>query len=610
MFQDITQNDAVLSIKALIREDNLRKTDYAVWWKGKLISPSAVISKHYEIVANPINRDSFDTNQAQKALLNLGFPIVDTTRADNFFTEKELKSFQILIARKDYNSLNPVDRNIGDFLRDTVWSKTQLWAEKLEELGWKIVSKRRGWNTRHQKSGFQTYKQYAWCSLKPYDGNNSLLFFTVGVDENGDLDYKMDIQWSDKTITQSQKDLFFKLREQANASFHYVKKEDVEKYSWKSLVKETDAFYSKHLDTYSEIYYLLWPEKRLMRIVWNDNNWQVPMERYWNQKWQGRKNKAHHQQYGFGFEEWLFNNRYLIDSYRYGYIRGVASMPVNASFINELYLYSIHPSTKQNFLIGKLSNVEVYHDIDDVEEEVVTVFENSRDLMLRELEEVEADTKLMKTLELRPNLAFHVDDAVIYQEPILLDEDAIKIHRFIPRVIDDDLETLVEIVDAEIKDPKMKFETGNGTGSNSYAQNVSGGKRNVNRTHADITNDLHAYLTQSKEYKGFEISTEKTRICNNLVDCAAKHKDKYILFEVKTANSVLACIRQALGQIIEYALLDTSLEFKQLIIIGPATPTEFDLTYFQNLKDKLKLPLKYWSYSSEEKTLNKKFKNH
>lgn len=610
MFQDITQNDAVLAVKALIREENLRKTDYAIWWKGKLISPSAVISKHYEIADNPINRNSFDTNQAQKALLDLGFPIIDTTRDDNFFTEKELKSFQILIARKNYNSLNPIDRNIGDFLRDTVWSKTQLWAEKLEELGWKIVSKRRGWNRRHQKKGFQTYKQYAWCSLKPENGQNNLLLFTVGVDANGDLDYKMDIQWSDKTITQPQKDLFFKLRQEANASFHYIKKENINNYSWKSLVKETDSFYSKHLDTYSEIYYSLWPEKRLMRIVWNDNNWQVPMERYWNEKWQGRKNKGHHQQYGFGFEEWLFNNRYLVDGFRYGYIRGVESMPKDSSFINELYLYSIHPNTKQKFLIGKLSNIDVYHNIDEVEEGVLDVFEDNRELMLKELEEVKADTKLMRTLELRPNLAFKVDDAEIYQEPILLDEEAIKIHRFIPRVIDDELETLVESIDTAIKDPKMKFEKGNGTGSNSYSQNIGGGKRNVNRTHADITNDLHKYLTQSNTYKDFEISTEKTRISNNLVDCAAKNKNKHILFEVKTANSVLACIRQALGQIMEYALLDTSLDVEQLIIIGPAIPNDNDLIYFQNLKDKLKLPLQYWSYSFGEKKLTKKFKKH
>ena len=254
--------------------------------------------------------------------------------------------------------------------------------------------------------------------------------------------------------------------------------------------------------------------------------------------------------------------------------------------------------------------MDVYHDKEEVEEEVIKVFEDNRGLMLNELEEVKADTKLMRTLELRPNLAFKVDTAEIYQEPILLDEEAIKIHRFIPRVIDDELEALVKNIDTAIKDPKMKFESGNGTGSNSYSQNVSGGKRNVTRTHADITNDLHNYLTQSKEYKGFDISTEKTRICNNLVDCVAKKDKEHILFEVKTANSVLGCLRQALGQIIEYALLDSSLLVKELVIIGPVSPNKTDLVYLKNLKKKLKLPLHYWSYSFEEEKLDKKFKKY
>ncbi len=610
MFQEIKSEDVIQAIKALIKEDNLRQTDYAVWWRGHFISPSAVISKHYELIGNPINRRSFNTDQAQSALLNLGFPIIDLSRKDDFFTEKELISFQNLLARKDYNSKDPVDINIGSFLRETIWTKTKIWAEKLGERGWVVVSAKRLWNTRHQKKGFQTYKPYAWCSLRPDNVQNNLLLFTVGVGPDGNLEYKMDIQWNDKKLNQEQVDWFFGYRDSKNAGLQKVRKERIKDLNWEGLVEESDEFFTKHLPTFQDIYYTLWPEKRLMRIVWNENNWQVPMERYWNRTWQGRKDKAHHQQYGFGFEEWLFNNRYLIDGYRYGYVRGVASMPKDVSFINELYLYSLHPNTKQKFLIGKLSNVDVYHNIDEVDESVVDVFEDSRSLIIQELKDVEADTKLIKTLELRPNLAFKVEDAEIYQEPILLEEEAIKIDRFIPRYIDDDLENLVDAVDAEIKDPKMKFETGNGTGSNSYSQNVSGGKRNVNRTHSDITNDLHIFLEQSSDYKDFQISTEKTKISNNLVDCVARKQEDYILFEVKTVNSVLGCIRQALGQIIEYALLDTSLIVKKLIIIGPASPNQNDLVYLQNLKDKLKLPLQYWSYSFEEDDLNKKFKKY
>ena len=610
MFNEITPDEALTAIKKLIRENDLRKTTYAVWWEGKLISPSTVISKHFEIIGSPIQRNSFDTSQAQKALLNLGFPIVDTSRDDDFFTEKELNSFSQLIKNRFYNKLKPVDKNIGEFISNVIWKKTKIWRDKLLELGWFKDNDKYTWQTQSSSKQGNNFKQYTWYRVYPFSNTKKLIFFTVGVGSNGALEYKLDIQANHNFFTDEDKHWFYTNRNLFSADMRTISKDDVVNENWSSLLKKTDDYFEKNLAVLKKISSHFWPEKRLMRLVWNDNNWQFPIERSWNNKWQKKKDKAHHEQYGFGFEDWLFNKRYLIDGFRYGYIRGVESMPKDIDFIDALHLYSIHPITKEQFLIGELRNVVIYHEIDEVDEQVVDVFEKNRSLMLKELAEVDADTKLLKTLELRPNLSFKVEDAVIYQEPILINQDVLKIHRFIPRIIESDLELLIEEVDSEIKNPKMKFDEGNGTGSNSYSQNVNGGKRNVNRTHADITNDLHVYLTQSKEYKDFNISTEKTRISNNLVDCIAKKDNEYILFEVKTANSVLACIRQALGQIIEYALLDSSLEINKLVIIGPVIPSENDLAYFQNLKEKLKLPIHYWSYSFEKEDLLEKFKTH
>jgi hypothetical protein len=610
MFEELTQRDVIISINTLIKEESINDTQYAVWWKHKLISPARIITKHYKLQGRPINRKSINTNQAQSRLLELGFPIVDTATTDNFFSEKELNSFQILIARKDYDSSNPVDVNIGVFLRETVWTKTQLWAEKLEKLGWKIVSKRKGWNTRHQKKGFQTYKQYAWSSLKPINGQNNLLLFTVGVGSNGDLEYKMDIQWSDKSLSPKQKDLFFKLRAKANASFQYIHKSDVSKHSWNTLIEKSDTFFSSHLKTYTDIYYSVWPERRLMRLVYNDNNWQVPIERFWNKKWQGRSDKAHHEQYGFGFEEWLFNPRYLINGLQYGYVRGIDTMPEGAVFINELYLYTLDHKTNKKFLVAKLNNVNILRDEYDIEEEVLNVFESGRKEMLSELERVRADTNFLKKLQLKPNISFGLEEVINYEDSVPLPDDFLKIHRFIPNKIEGDIAKIISEIDTSFSNPKLDFNEGNGTGSNSYSQNVSGGKRNVNRTHSDITNDLHNYLLTSSEFKGYTISTEKTKVGNNLVDCAALIDSQLILFEAKTTNSFLANVRLALGQIIEYALLDKEIIIEQLVIVGPAEPNSRDLEYLSSLRNVLNLPLTYWSYSFEEKLLNKKFKKY
>lgn len=608
MFQEITPEDALQAVKALIKENELRKTRYALWWKGTLISPSAVISKHHQLIGNPINRNSFDTSQAQKALLNLGFPIIDTSRDDGFFTETELHSFSELTQNRFYNKSKPIDVNLGEFVSNVLWDKTKIWREKLLELGWYKDNNRYTWQTQSSSKQGNNYKRYTWFKVFPDTNTKKLIFFTVGVGYNGTLEYKLDIQASNDFFSEEDKHLFYTSKLKLNADKETIKKEDVYKENWDSLIDKTNTYFESKLDLLEKFSSHFWPEKRLMRIVWNDNNWQFPMERYWKKEWQGKKGKAHHEQYGFGFEEWLFNKRYLINGNRYGYIRGIESMPKDISFIDELHLYTINPNTKQQFLIGKLLNVEIYHDINEIDNDVVSIFEINRNLMLEELSSVKADIKFLKTLELRPNLSFRLEDAMLYQEPILIQQDVLKNHRFIPRIIENELESIIEKIDIGFKDPKMNFEPGNGTGTNSYSQNVTGGKRIVNKTHADITNDLHDYLTNSKNYKGFKISTEKTRICNNLVDCVAKNNNKYILFEVKTANSVLACIRQALGQIIEYALLDTSLDISKLVIIGPTIPRERDLVYFNNLKEKLELPLEYWSYSFEEEKISDKFK--
>ncbi|MBC8753569.1 hypothetical protein H2O64_02725 [Kordia sp. YSTF-M3] len=610
-FSEITQENIVEAIKAYLKGDRTYASKYAIWWKGKLVSPSGVISKHYELIGKPIDRNSFDTSEAQKVLLNLGFPIVDTSVQDSFFSKKELNSFEVLVKNKYYDKNSPVDKNIGEFISKVIWEKTKIWREKLLELDWFKDNNRYSWQIQSKSEKGNIYRDYTWFKVFPNNNIKKLIFFTLGVGGDGNLYYKIDIKRNDDFFKQNNRirefDSLMNSMIEEDTKYAVIKKEDIEHENWSTLIRKTDAYFTDKLTITDQISSHFWPERRLMRLVWNDKNWKFPISRYWNKNWQGRTDKAHHEQYGFGSEEWLFNNRYLIEGTQYGYVRGIDTMPETSYFIDELYLYSLHPKTKQQFLIAKLFDVEIYREEEIIDELILSTFENNRDLMLDELKQVNADTKFLKTLELRPNMSFDLNRAIIYEEPILLNQDLLKIHRFIPNKIKDEIELAINEIETSFKKPKIKFESGNGTGSNSYSQSISGGKRNVNRTHADITNDLHEYLTNSKVYKKFEISTEKTRVGNNLVDCAAKSEDEYILFEVKTTNSVLTNIRQALGQIIEYALLDTSLNVNKLIIIGPAIPNERDLVYFQNLKEQLKLPLQYWSYSFEEKKMSNKF---
>ncbi len=83
-------------------------------------------------------------------------------------------------------------------------------------------------------------------------------------------------------------------------------------------------------------------EIRLMRITWNTNNWEIPSGHYWSKTNQGKTNIAHENQYGYGHEEWLFNARFKINGFQYGYLRGVDRLPQNLETIDKVYLYTIN----------------------------------------------------------------------------------------------------------------------------------------------------------------------------------------------------------------------------------------------------------------------------
>jgi len=64
-------------------------------------------------------------------------------------------------------------------------------------------------------------------------------------------------------------------------------------------------------------------DKRQMRITWNEFNWEKPSGHFWTKENQEKSNVAYENQYGFGHEEWLFNPRYRVNGFQYGYVRGV-----------------------------------------------------------------------------------------------------------------------------------------------------------------------------------------------------------------------------------------------------------------------------------------------
>ena len=157
-------------------------------------------------------------------------------------------------------------------------------------------------------------------------------------------------------------------------------------------------------------------DKRIMRLTWNSNNWETPCGHSWHPKNQRNSAIAYENQYGFGHEEWLFNERFRIGGYQYGYIRGVNNLSEDVEFLDQITLYTIRDD-KQRCLVGNIHNVEIIEGYEEEEEKIENLIASYMPSMLDELKKVNADYDRFKNDYLLPNVKFKWDEADLFNEP-------------------------------------------------------------------------------------------------------------------------------------------------------------------------------------------------
>jgi hypothetical protein len=84
------------------------------------------------------------------------------------------------------------------------------------------------------------------------------------------------------------------------------------------------------------------------------------------------------------------------------------------------------------------------------------------------------------------------------------------------------------------------------------------------------------------------------------IDIALCLKKKWTFFEIKTALTVKSCIREAMGQLLEYGHYANQNLAKKLVVVGDAKPSCDDALYLKNLRDRYQLPVFYsqWRWDS------------
>jgi len=91
--------------------------------------------------------------------------------------------------------------------------------------------------------------------------------------------------------------------------------------------------------------------------------------------------------------------------------------------------------------------------------------------------------------------------------------------------------------------------------------------------HEAIQAALHTLLAE--KYGAKLAGTEQICPCGTRVDAMVKHDTGYWLYEIKTSSSPRVCLREALGQLLEYCLWPGGVPAERLIVVGE-TPLDAD----------------------------------
>jgi hypothetical protein len=316
------------------------------------------------------------------------------------------------------------------------------------------------------------------------------------------------------------------------------------------------------------------------RICWNSKNWVCPTGEA--AKIESPTNYA--PMFGFGHEEWLFNYQWVIGGWKYGFLQ-----PVNKSLRKvlgetiDVRLYTISPHARW-FYVGHIRQCEVL--TEEVASKARAEFRRRgwlRD-MNAQIRKVGGEKKGLDYTHalLVFNVRFRPKEATLYDPmiPVGAKDSIRRVRRY----------SLVHLR-GRLAAVEKQWATRVGT-----IELRSTGKRRraaiapgeVNLVHGQLQNDLCDLLV--KRYgKGAVVMEE------GFADLKVRRRGKVTLIEVKSDSRPRHAIREALGQLLEYAYVSQreGEPIADLVVVGPGEMDGLAEAYLRHLRDERGLPIRY-----------------
>ena len=320
------------------------------------------------------------------------------------------------------------------------------------------------------------------------------------------------------------------------------------------------------------------------RICWNRNKWRCPS---------GDASRLEKGSYvaesGFGHEEWLFNFTWLIGGFHYAFLP-----PVHKSFEKmtgstiDVYLYTIDGDGERLYA-GLISNCEVL--LASQAEEALKVYRERHwlDGMAEDVRKVEGNVDALLD-ESRPtylfNIRFRLEDADPFDPLRPADRsDAVwKRNRYALAAADEEVTEHWRTRKGQTTPPMIWTVTRKGVPTLTYDPN-----------HKRIQADLLPML--EKQYGAGNVVLER-----DFVDIRVADGKKTILIEIKTASNARSAIREAIGQLLEYAYYRAQTWGGEvgLVVIAPGKLDKPMTQYIQRLRNEFNIPISYYSHSEGE----------
>lgn len=527
-----------------------------------------------------------------------------------FFTKQNFEEFSNLTDTKFVRNTPQADQIKNVLTNNGVFDKTEYWAQLLEKDGFFIDGK-----MMWQFSG--RVRKYSWSKVYLTGFENTDIYFTIGVGSRLTEDstkcslvYKIDCQRKRGSLSPYQIGVFDDyLREKNLEWVRRVEANELKDYSWERLLEVTLEFINGFEEHYKELVDILWPNgvgvlPKVARLCWNDHGWQQPSGK------DGKSDSSGHafeKDKGYGYEEWLFDMDRIIDGVHYGFIQAL-NKGDHEGKVYDIHLYAIkrirQNSKSKYYWIGRIKQAKVLST-----QQARKILQQYKEMgwfdeMRSELQDVR-----VKDFDFAPikedkifNVAFEATSAgyVLFDEPIEVANPKLEISKGYHYVLSDLLKKTSSITSTT---GKYKFRSGHNptkTGSLNSGYTISV----VNKTlfHKEMQEQIFNQL--ASEYGVERVGTEVATGHGTSIDVVLNiEEDKDIFYEVKTSGSALKCIREALGQILEYSMYPEKFLCSKMIIVGPHAPEDKVKRYMAYLRDITKLPIFYQGFDTQTKKL-------